>query len=511
MLSTVAKGRKEIPERIELWIATTLFIFAVFLLCTHYTRENFLVLLNETRELFRNSSFNFNLGRNFIFPLLLRYSFIYFSFLWLNFRTAQNLLKKRKIRRSTILILGFFLGGVLTFAITEYFLNEYHYYGQRNFKGLILLGLYDVVKFFLFFLVYSCIKHVNLFLVLFSKDLTAKWRVPSEGMIIFFLWVASLLLFMLAHVEVQVLVLWLIFSSFGILFCWYSFVTIPRHLARKFSFLSFWLAGFVRMFVLLVVVGLLTQLILMEEGITVPFTVFFAVFHLAVTLPIIWFFYIRTRMKDMEIYGLKERLHQTGATLGFFKAQINPHFLFNALNAIYATSLQENSKRTGDAISKLGNMMRFMLEENMQERISLEHEVQYLRSYIDLQRLRVDSDPLIEVRVRIPDHVPDLELPPMLLIPFVENSFKHGIDPSRFSLIEIDLSVVQGKLHFEVSNTKAPQKTVEERSRISHLGLKNVRERLLLIYPEGHHLNIIEDEEKFLVTLEVDLNKKGVG
>ena len=125
--------------------------------------------------------------------------------------------------------------------------------------------------------------------------------------------------------------------------------------------------------------------------------------------------------------GIETQLATSYASLQKLRSQINPPFLFNALNTLYGTALSGNLANTAEGIQKLGDMMRFMLHENMQDSIPLSREAEYLRNYISLQKLRIPSESGIEINDHISEGCESQMIAPMLLIPFVENAFKHGI------------------------------------------------------------------------------------
>ncbi|QJD78652.1 sensor histidine kinase [Spirosoma rhododendri] len=209
------------------------------------------------------------------------------------------------------------------------------------------------------------------------------------------------------------------------------------------------------------------------------------------------------RVLNREKLVLQTQISAKSAELSSLRAQINPHFLFNALNSLYATALKENSEKTADGIQKLGDMMRFMLQENNRDRIPLDKEVEYLHNYIDIQRMRVDETHPIEIRVNIQQPNREIYLAPMLLTPFVENAFKHGISLRNPSWIFITLTLDATKLYFKVHNSRHPrpaESTDPEREQ-SGVGLDNVRKRLELIYPGRHTLDIQQSEQDYFVSL----------
>lgn len=227
-----------------------------------------------------------------------------------------------------------------------------------------------------------------------------------------------------------------------------------------------------------------------------------------IVTPLSWLDYRRQRKRILHVRGMEKELLKSKADLQFLRSQINPHFLFNALNTLYGTALLEGSKNTATGIQKLGDMMRFMLHENTLELIPMSKEIEYLRNYIALQRLRVQVSPDIVIEDTIT--VVDCEYPiaPMLLIPFVENAFKHGISLDGRSWIKLWLRCEKGKVWFEVRNSMHAGEGGEgydpERER-SGIGLKNVSERLKLLYPDKHEISIGNDANEFFVRLEISL------
>lgn len=207
-----------------------------------------------------------------------------------------------------------------------------------------------------------------------------------------------------------------------------------------------------------------------------------------------------------RISTLTHQVDQGNAGMDFLRSQINPHFLFNALNTLYASALIENADKTADGIQKLGDMMRFMLHENQLPRIPLSREIDYLRNYLDLQMLRFGSQNNLELDIQIQDGQCHGDIAPMLLIPFVENAFKHGISAKEKSWIRLNLRCMAGSVHLDLVNSIHPDKPVSEKSREeSGIGLENVKSRLSLLYPEQHQLSIIANDSDFFVHLSVQI------
>lgn len=206
-----------------------------------------------------------------------------------------------------------------------------------------------------------------------------------------------------------------------------------------------------------------------------------------------------------QLNTLETKVSQTSANLDFLRSQINPHFLFNALNTLYGTSLQENAERTAEGIQKLGDMMRFMLHENNQDFIPVEREKEYLLNYVDLQLLRIKEKENIEIVFTKSEDPCSGVISPMLLIPFVENAFKHGISFQKKSWVKISLRCLAGSVHLDVNNSIHRSDDQDPERKSGGIGLENVRQRLNLLYPNNHELVIRENEMEYFVHLSIKL------
>ncbi|MCO6359235.1 sensor histidine kinase [Roseivirga pacifica] len=203
-----------------------------------------------------------------------------------------------------------------------------------------------------------------------------------------------------------------------------------------------------------------------------------------------------------ENIALRVELGDTSSSLAQLKSQINPHFLFNSLNSIYGIALAEKSPKTADGVQKLSEMMRFMLKENTQEKISLNKEIEYIHNYIDLQSLRLDTNKHVQLNVSI-EQPCDGNISPMLLIPMIENAFKHGVSIDKPSFIGISLKCNEHYVSLNVKNSNHhKEKTAAEESGI---GLENVRKRLELLYPEKHLFQVYENEETYEAFIKIEL------
>ncbi|MBB5396456.1 sensor histidine kinase [Mucilaginibacter sp. AK015] len=236
------------------------------------------------------------------------------------------------------------------------------------------------------------------------------------------------------------------------------------------------------------------------------YVLFYWFIPLVITVIVSWRVYIVNQEKYLELSALKTALGTSDATLQLLRSQINPHFLFNALNALYGTALVEGAARTSEGIQKLGDMMRFMLHENMRETIPLSRDIEYLRNYIDLQNLRIASSEGVTIKTEIADSDSRLQIVPMLLIPFIENAYKHGISFENPSFITINLQIKQDQLTLEVYNSRHGGTENNPDNDQPGIGLNNVKQRLKLLYPEKHVLQIRETKEDFFIHLTLHLS-----
>lgn len=214
-------------------------------------------------------------------------------------------------------------------------------------------------------------------------------------------------------------------------------------------------------------------------------------------------------IKLIKLWYLKkidnERLEKATlrAELELLKGQLHPHFMFNTLNTIYSFSLK-GSARTSAAILELSQLMRYMLTDCAKPLVPLTREIQILHDYIHLEKERFGSR--LDISISCSGDLENKQIPPLLLMPFVENSFKHGAgEMIEQAWISLGLTVKDDVLKFKLLNGKPTQANLVERS--SFVGLLNVKRRLGLLYPDAHDLRITEDDDTFVVNLTLQLNK----
>ena len=205
--------------------------------------------------------------------------------------------------------------------------------------------------------------------------------------------------------------------------------------------------------------------------------------------------------REREKLLIKEKLE---ADLKFLKNQTNPHFLFNTLNNIYALA-RKKSDRTADTVMKLSKILRFMLYESGRKFITIAEEVRLIEDYIDLEKIRYNEDLHVILSKDIDND--EQEMSPLLLLPFIENAFKHGVSESFFdATVKINIVLRQGRLLFEIENTKEEDEA--KQSTDSKIGLLNIQRQLQLMYTD-HQLVIDNQPKKFNIILNVNLNKHG--
>ncbi len=212
-------------------------------------------------------------------------------------------------------------------------------------------------------------------------------------------------------------------------------------------------------------------------------------------------FGLRKQLEQKKILELMQ-VEKLQAEVKYLRAQINPHFLFNTLNNLYGLALQK-SERTPEVVVRLSKMMDYMLFELEDARILLQRDLDHLADYIDLEKIRQGNNATI--RFNVSGDVGAYQIEPLLLLPLVENAFKHGVNQMmEGSYLDINVSVSEGKLEFKIKNNY--KRKVNDQGQVHNsLGLSNLRKRLNLSYPGRHQLQIFDDDSNYEVTLLLEL------
>lgn len=194
--------------------------------------------------------------------------------------------------------------------------------------------------------------------------------------------------------------------------------------------------------------------------------------------------------------------------LRFLKSQINPHFLFNTLNNLYALTLKQ-SEKAPEIVIKLSEMMRYMLYECNEKRVPLRKEVNYIQNYLDLEALRQGKN--VDITFEVEGELRDQMIAPLMFTPFLENSFKHGLNNNISSgFVNIQMNITDHKVHFFIENSKSdapPTLPGGNTGRSGGIGLTNLNRRLNLLYPDKYSLRIDDKPGAYAVNLELDLEE----
>lgn len=221
-------------------------------------------------------------------------------------------------------------------------------------------------------------------------------------------------------------------------------------------------------------------------------------FFLVIAGAAIKFMFDQLRLQKKIANLAKEKAE---AELNFLKSQINPHFLFNSLNSVYFL-IDKNNPDARQALHKFSDMLRYQLYEANGERIPIEKEIDYLQDYVHLQQLRKDEN--YKVQFNCSPEVKNFSIEPLLLIPFVENAFKHishKTDGTNF--VKLDMSRNNGYFEFEVENSR--EKGVYSTEQHGGIGMNNVKRRLELLYPGTHQLSIDDKANSFKINLKLKI------
>lgn len=498
-------------NKIEFWGATILYVLSIFMLVSPAAKQGWNPEWGPNSFAFEEHHMRYSYYANYMIPMFFRNSFLYGAYLLLTFYIIPRLVSRRNIALNIIITLAVFAIIGIVFGVTDTWLKGFLYAEYSNHQEaeehFISSNAIFALWLLMIFSFYSAIKYMATYLYMHSEKIQEKYQaITRDGLIAFILWMFTFFLLMISNAPSEVLGVYGVVIPFAIGLYWYSLNTlIPNVQNRKRKFLAYFWQVFLLTLVCLLPVSLIAFGLFNESGAVAAVNAINTAFQLFITAPLSWFIYRQRASIDQELTTLKTALGKSSAKLDSLKSQINPHFLFNALNTLYGTSLQENAERTSEGIQKLGDMMRFMLEENMQDKITLNREIDYINNYISLQKLRTQTSPNIVIETTIDDKVNNLLISPMLLIPFIENAFKHGISLREKSHIKISLHIEGNSLYFDVYNSVHPKLETDLEKYHNGIGLENVKQRLQLLYKKKHELIIRENANEYFVHLTMQL------
>ncbi|SFD19936.1 Histidine kinase [Chitinophaga sp. CF118] len=494
-------------RKTELAAATGIYLLIIFMLVARSIGNNVFELQHEYGYKFEHYNQVFDYYKHYLLPLLAHITIIYAAFLFIHARIVPVYLERQRFFIGVLL-----LGGTIGIVFLTIMIAYTWYFGY-------LFGVYKTVRG-----VYShCVKYAFIITTFYStvyalyyavrrlyfdfvhrNIITKPWfREIRTELVVILAMLVLLMICMAGEGKREMIVFFFIGIYYGFIYFICQYKTYPnyerhknkRELARELVFIS--LTGFVLAIFIALVDRHLAQII-------IPVMLAVYAIEIAVILPISWWIYRARHQRTIAFKGLQKALDHSEAGLDFLRWQINPHFLFNALNTLYGTALQEKAVATGEGIQKLGDMMRFMLHDNVLESIPLDKEIAYLQNYIVLQRLRTQGSPDILIEVNINETNCEHEIAPMLLIPFVENAFKYGVSQRNRSRIAVSLSCTSDKIYFDVYNTIHLNRSSDIEDSMG-IGLNNVRQRLALLYPDRHELSIRETGTEFFVHLTIQI------
>lgn len=507
-------------RQIELWGATLVVIIAVALTLSWMGNYEQRVLLYDQRNNFNNNNIPFSYALNYFVPTMLPCILFYAGFLVLIFLLFPKLFDTKRFNAFVWGLLGLAFAEGIAFAVIRFLKYPYmvnadmllladvhnEYQGGNSSFYFINYGFKYGAIFIAGALVYLLFRNYALPFLLNKSLRSPRQELMLQHVRVFlFVWVPLIVFTFFVHRNAQRFMLFV------------GFVAMPLALLHH-AFIYFWLGPTAdekrwKLQQQAVILGVASfavtffsvSLFLMEVhptsyGLSEIFWSVWGVLLILVS-PASWFLYRQTRNQFQQVVKLETALSSSSANLDFLRSQINPHFLFNALNTLYGMAMQEHSDRTASGIQKLGDMMRFMLRENYQDAIPLSKEIQYLRDYIELQQLRTQSSDKIRIDTHLEEGDCNHEVAPMLLIPFVENAFKHGISLRRPSWIKVTLTCTPKQLFFDVYNSIHPATEVDPEKENSGVGLENVQQRLALLYKDRHELTIHQSATEYFIHL----------
>lgn len=504
----ISPTTKERFSQFEFWALTSLFSIAILLFSWQGIENSSSQNKFYLSEIFEKSGTQFGYFKHYYIPSIIRYLAYFTAFMLFNFKAVPSMFEKGiKISMVGKLLLGW----LILFGInvgTDNYLKAYLWMTlESSDRAMEFVAQSDLV-FTLWlgfcFLTYTLVKYGGLLLLTKAEANPPKISFLHKTQLE--IWVMTILsaLVLAFFVKIEFFLIWITVVPVLIIFCNFIYYkAIPVSFTKKwsktyFSFLVI-LASFISWFIIFPVIAGLSNN--EQAGFAAAFITAFSLALLVA--PALWVWYQYQEKRKASVQVLQQKLGHSTAQLDQLRAQINPHFLFNALNTVYGLALTEQAEKTSDAIEKISEMMRFMLRENQESFISLEKDLDYLKNYMSIQQMRLGPNPNIDLEISIPEDItPTLTIAPMLLIPFVENAFKHGISLQSHSFIKLNIRVEGSKLNFSLYNSTHDRIWLNDPEKNNHgIGMNNVKERLKLLYPDRHLLSVKDLDHTFEVEL----------
>ncbi|MET4081522.1 sensor histidine kinase YesM [Pedobacter sp. UYP30] len=496
-------------NQLEFWISTTIYVLAVIGICSTLGSNI------DRSYFFKEAHISYNIIGNYLIPELFKASVLYSSFLLFNFCFVPQMVSSKNVALNIILSIVITFVSILVWMVANTYTEAYLLLRYNNLDDAYDVFFGNAIGYIIItYLLFNGYAYFNeRGLALLSKINYLK-KYGSEMLAAFFMaikiWLITLMVLLVVNslrFNTDLILIWAIVPPLNIAFAFHSiFETIPKIKKQSKQFGKYFWKNIIHILVVMAALLVLALILFNGKDIAAIILIITSLTLIFFTTPLSWYIYKQKFEKQSQLQFLKTELGKSDANLNFLKSQINPHFLFNALNTLFGTALQENAERTGEGIQKLGDMMRFMLHENTLDKISLAREVEYLNNYIDLQKLRTSRTADIKIETQIEEQLSNLHITPMLLIPFIENAFKHGISMQQPSYIKITLQTKESTLYFDVSNSIYIKPDNDPEKLKSGIGLENVKQRLSLLYLGKHELIIRESAKEFFVHLTLQLD-----
>jgi two-component system LytT family sensor kinase len=456
---------------------------------------------------FINSGIQFNYSKNRLTPEVLKFSTFYLA------GCINILFLSDKLFDTTKRIKNFITSLLLFFSITILLIiSESLKLPKYNLVNIFFIASKKALLILLVILIYEIIKRALFSQVIILKNHKSQLSQRLQYILLaIFIWLILIVACTYFNISKTIgIIVGIIVPFLYLTFITNAYWLFPYFSQKRTKSWVFYLSILIAALVLNLPFSIFLSSVSPSSWPAYLIFLFLAIIQIGIILPLGYYLFNAETAKRFEIDTLKLDAIESSTSYRSLKAQINPHFLFNALNTLNGLAETEGSENTAKGIQMLGNMMRFMLHDNLSDRILLRNELDYLNNYIELQRLRFLNSEFIVVNVETDNSTPNKHVAPMLLIPFVENAFKHGISMRQPNSVKVGLKCKEGIVELIVCNSvhvKIGLQTPQERSGV---GLDNVSQRLALLYPEKHELLITQTTDKFEIKLIINLNGESV-
>ena len=506
----ISPSVKERFSQVEFWALTSIFSVGLLLFTWQALGSSDPGPGQEMKMAFEEHNLQFGYYKHYFIPKVLRFITYFACFMFLNFRLLPAIILEGARWVSMVKIIAGLLIMLGVNVASDYYLHAYWLvsFGSED-KGVGYIwqsNLIYTLWLCFAFATYTLFKYGGLLMLTYFEQHQPKVAYLQQGPLMAWVTIilAGLVLSFFSTVEVS-LIWFTVLLSLAVFYYLGYYRMIPYVLSKKRAILLFGVLVILYSFVAGMLIAGIVASSAGDEAAGIIAAISTGFFIALAAAPSLWVWYHYQQKQKGSVQALEQKLGQSTAQLDQLRAQINPHFLFNALNTVYGLAITENADKTADSIEKISEMMRFLLRENQEAKIPLEKDLDYLKNYMGIEQMRLGPNPNIDLQVELPEAIhPTLTIAPMLLIPFAENAFKHGISLQSHSFIALSIRIEENKLLFSLRNSVHDRIWLNDPEKNNHgIGLNNVRQRLELLYNGRHLLNIREDEKAYLVDLAI--------